>query len=816
MTSLWGEEFEINNVSKTKKIIDKIKKPTEVKVMTVKNLNSKKVSTEDKIRIISEEVHKVLSKQVKNIETITTREELHNYITKCINQGIISIDTETNNSLDPITCKLMGLCLFTTNSEKQVYIPVNHINYETGEKLSNQVTEQDIKEELQRVVDSKVFVIMHNAKFDMQVIKCTCGIDVPANWDTSIAAKLLNENEKASLKEQYIIHIDSDQEKYSIEKLFKKIPYEVFPPELFAIYAATDSMMTLKLYLYQKELMDRPENAKIKDLFLNIEMPCVEVVASMELAGVELDIEYSKRLSAKYHSQLEVIDKKIEDEMLKYEEIINKWRLTPEANIKPKKDGKETKSKSEQLEFPVNLASPTQLAILLYDVLKAPQPEGTTPRGTGKDILDKIDLPICKYILERREVLKLLDTYIDALPQVMNKTDGRIHCHFYQYGADPGRFSSSEPNLQNIPSHNKEIRMMFKAKDGYNLIGSDFSQQEPRLLSQYSQDENMINAYKEGKDLYATIASGVYKMGYWDCMEKFEDGTPNPSGKKRRSSVKSLLLGIMYGRGVNSIAEQINGTIEEAQEIVNNFYKSFPKVKNWMDETNKNAKINGYVEDLWGRRRRLPDILLQKYEIKDSNISSNVFNPFIGCPDRVLETKLVQKYREKLSSAKGYKEVEEIKQEAKKEKVDIKDNGGFIAQAERQCVNARIQGGAATMTKIAMNKIHRDDILNSLGFKLLIGVHDELIGECPKENTEEVAERLTYVMKTCIEDICDVPFKCDADVCDHWYYNDYADVVRQEYNKIIDGGVSQEEAFKTLCITHCELLPEQLVEIIKN
>ena len=464
MTSLWGEEFEINNISKTKKIIEKIKKPAEVKVTTVKNLNSKKISMEDKIRIISEEVHKVLAKQVKYVETITTREQFHNYITKCIEQGIISIDTETNNSLDPITCKLMGLCLFTTGYENQIYIPVNHINYVTGERLENQLTEQDIKEELQRIVDAKVFVVMHNAKFDMQVIKCTCGIEVPANWDTSIAAKLLNENEKASLKEQYILHIDSDQEKYSIEKLFKKIAYEVFPPELFAIYAATDAMMTLKLYFYQKELMDRPENAKIRDLFFNIEMPCVEVVASMELAGVELDIEYSNRLSAKYHSQLDIIDKKILEEMSKYDEVIEKWRMTPEANNRPKKDGKETKSKSEQLESPVNLASPTQLAILLYDVLKVSQPDSSTPRGTGKDILDKIDLPLCKYILERREVLKLLDTYIDALPQVMNKTDGRIHCHFNQYGADTGRFSSSDPNLQNIPSHNKEIRMMFRAR----------------------------------------------------------------------------------------------------------------------------------------------------------------------------------------------------------------------------------------------------------------------------------------------------------------------------------------------------------------
>ena len=821
MISLWGEEFEIDNLTKTKKIINKIKKPAEVKVLTIKDVNSKKISLKDKISLISEEVYRVLAKQVKYVKTITSREELHNYISDCIAKGVIAIDTETNNSLDPITCKLMGLCLFTDGRDDQVYIPVNHINPETGERLVNQVTEEDIREELQRIVDAETFIIMHNAKFDMQVIKCTCGISLSCNWDTSIAAKLLNENEKASLKEQYIIHIDPDQEKYSIEKLFKKEKYEVFPPELFAIYAATDAMMTFKLYKYQKELMFRSENSKIKDLFFNIEMPCVEVVAAMELAGVELDLEYSARLSKKYRVQLEKIDEKITNELRNYEEVISNWRLSPAANARPTskdKNGneKEGKSKSEQLESPINISSPTQLAILIYDVLGMEQPEGTTLRGTGKEILEKIDLPLCKYILERREVSKLLDTYIDALPEVMNKADGRLHCHFNQYGADTGRFSSSDPNLQNIPSHNKEIRMMFKAKDGYNLIGSDFSQQEPRLLSQYSQDENMINAYKQGKDLYATIASGVYKMDYWDCMEKFQDGTPNPSGKKRRTSVKSLLLGIMYGRGVNSIAEQINGTIKEAQDIIDNFYKSFPSVKNWMDETNNNARKFGYVEDLWGRRRRLPDILLPKYEIKDTKVSGNVVNPFIGCPNRILETAKVKKYKDKLREAKNKSEVDEIKSAAKKDGVEIKDNGGFISKAERQCVNARIQGGAATMTKIAMNKIHRDQILKDLGFTLLIGVHDELIGECPKENTDAVADRLTYVMRTCIEDICDVPFKCDADVCDHWYYNDYADVVKQEYNKKIESGMTSEEAFTWLCEAHCELLPQQLLDIVKE
>lgn len=166
----------------------------------------------------------------------------------------------------------------------------------------------------------------------------------------------------------------------------------------------------------------------------------------------------------------------------------------------------------------------------------------------------------------------------------------------------------------------------------YVLVGSDFSQQEPRLLSHYSQDENMINAYKQGKDLYATIAMGVYKMGYWDCMERHEDGSPNPEGKKRRQSVKAILLGIMYGRGAQAIADQIGSSKERAQQIVDDFYSSFPSVKTWMDESLANLKKKEYVEDFYGRRRRLPDIGLQSYKVTNMNPTIN-YNPFLNCPN---------------------------------------------------------------------------------------------------------------------------------------------------------------------------------------
>ena len=342
-------------------------------------------------------------------------------------------------------------------------------------------------------------------------------------------------------------------------------------------------------------------------------------------------------------------------------------------------------------------------------------------------------------------------------------------------------------------------------------------QQEPRLLSNYSQDENMINAYKEGKDLYATIASGVYSNTYWDNMEHFEDGSPNPEGKKRRNACKSLLLGIMYGRGVASIAEQINGTVKEAQAIVDNFYNGFPKVKKWMDETQINAKKNGYVEDSWGRRRRLPDIQLPKYEIKlKTEQKDSAFNPILYCKG-ILETKkpnIISKYEKILETCKSKKDYEAIKAQADKENVIIHDNSGFISQAERQSVNARIQGGAATMSKKAMIAVYRDNILRDLGFKLLIAVHDELIGECPIENQDAVADRLTYIMKHAADDVCNVPFKCDATIESVWYESDYNDNLINDYNKRLKNNISKEEAFNQICVDYCECTPEHISKIL--
>jgi DNA polymerase I-like protein with 3'-5' exonuclease and polymerase domains len=360
---------------------------------------------------------------------------------------------------------------------------------------------------------------------------------------------------------------------------------------------------------------------------------------------------------------------------------------------------------------------------------------------------------------------------------------------------------------------------MFKARDGYVMVGSDFSQQEPRLLSSYSGDENMINAYKQGKDLYATIASKIYHNDYWDNMEFKEDGTPSPEGKKRRSSVKGLLLGIMYGMGPASLAATIKGTIQDAQQIIDDFYKEFPKVKQWIDRTNADAKTYGFVEDMWGRRRRLPDIQMPKFELTYKDESSNTidFNPILGTLNLVKKevNPKIAKYEKLLEKANGLKEITAIKTDAKKEGVNIVDNGGYISRAERQCVNARVQGGAATMSKKAMIKVHHDEELQRLGFRLMLAVHDELIGECPQENAEQVADRLCEIMKGAALPECITPFKCDPTIESVWYETDYSDNIRQTYSKLCKT-MTNEEAFQQLLITNSECTEERLWKFLQN
>lgn len=833
MSSLWGEEFDVKSkVDKTKKLISKAEKPKKVEVSVEKKIKSKTVSINEKLNLITNEVNRVLGTYKETTQIIQSYDDFIQYIDLCVKNGVVAIDTETNNSLDPITCKIMGLCLYTPN-QKNTYIPVNHTDFDNN-RYDWQITEDQICTQLKRLYNTKI--IMHNGKFDYQVLKCTCNVALDIYWDTLIAAKILDENEhSAGLKQQYIEKIDPSIEKYDIEHLFQDVEYRVVDPKLFALYAATDAYMTYRLYEYQLDKLNLPENKNLNKILFELEFPLIHVLAEMELAGMEVDQFYAARLSKTYHTQLDAVDAEIKKELEAVKPSIDKWRLSAEANYKPaKKTGDGLgKSKNEQLSEDINLASPTQLAILFYDVLKCPQVSKKSPRGTGeaelKAIYDKTGIEICKLILERRELVKLLTTYIDVIPELAKRwPDGRVRTHFNQYGAATGRLSSSDPiNFQNIPSHERRIRMLFKAADGNMIIGSDFSAQEPRLTAFYSQDPAMIKAYEEGRDLYAVIGSKSFNTTYEDCLEFYPEGTEievdgkkvicgnkthqNKAGKDRRTMSKSILLGVLYGRGAASVGEQIHKSRDEAQKIIDDFYNAFPNVKQWIDNSIKSAHEKGYVEDIIGRRRRLPDALLDKYELKDNNIK---FNPLLFTKGISNDGTLISTYRNKLKALTNRKDYEKIKESALKDNIEIKDNTGFIAQAERQAVNARVQGGAATLTKKALIDLYNNKELKDLGAFLINSVHDEILMEVPKENAEKAAELLTQVMvNSAKEYVTNVPMKCDAYIVPCWYLDEFFVTIKDKF-KSLQKTMSDLDAFELIVNTNTESTRSQIYEIV--
>lgn len=405
-----------------------------------------------RIAQISSVVTQNLGKYEEESILIRTENELHEYITKCINNGVISIDTETTG-LDPILDNLAGVCIYTPG-EKTAYVPVNHESYITFERLPEQLTEEQVGRELQRVVDSKIKVVMFNATFDIRVLRNQCNVYLTCYWDAYLGARLLNENESSNalkkLHQKYCLNGEGDAFKY--DELFKGIKFTLIPIKVGYLYAAHDAKITYELYKFQEPYLDlnqeREDLRNVAWVFRNIEMPIVDVVCDMEDTGVDFDKEFAEKLSVDYHKQAEEKINLFYKELHKYDSEIDAYK-----SFHP----------NHKLDDPINISSPTQLAVLFYDILKIEPPDSKNPRGTGVDILAKMDNPLAKLILDYRKVDKLLSTYIDKLPQVINPKTNRIHCKFNQYGADTGRFSSDSPNLQNIPSHNKEIRKMFKA-----------------------------------------------------------------------------------------------------------------------------------------------------------------------------------------------------------------------------------------------------------------------------------------------------------------------------------------------------------------
>lgn len=372
-----------------------------------------------------------------------------------------------------------------------------------------------------------------------------------------------------------------------------------------------------------------------------------------------------------------------------------------------------------------------------------------------------------------------------------------------------------------------------KTRTLYKLVGSDYSAQEPRITTFLSGDPNMRQAYLEGKDLYCVIAANIYNNKYEDNLEHYPEGTVleldgqqtvcgykthlNKEGKERRSVAKMVLLALTYGMGPSTLAKRINKTNKEAQEIFDNFFKSFPKVEDLINSSKEFLREHGYVEDWAGRRRHLTDYFLNPYEAEYADpeaLIAKTFNPILGCENRPLVDDKLTSWVYKARATKNNKEFEELAKLAAKDGIILTANTGRIAQAERQCLNARIQGSAASLTKLAMIQIHNSQELKDLDAKLVMTIHDEVMLECPALYAEQASEILPRIMIDAAAPYIDVPMKCDPAIESRWYTSEYAVAVQSEFKKLADKGLDRDEAFKKLYAKHPELPEEAIYKTI--
>ena len=418
-----------------------------------------------RINDITASVERYLGPYKEQYILIQEEDVLSNYITACINNGYVSIDTETDG-LDPLVNQLAGICIYT-KGQKGAYIPLNHISYITNTKVPGQLSIDVVVREFKRLLANKPQIDMFNAKFDMRFLRANGLSDIYCTWDGYLAARLLNENEPSTalkkLHQKYIL--DGKEDAFTYEELFKGILFTQIPLKSAYLYAARDPEITYELCEFQRQYLredsDRQDMRDLYWVFRNIEMPCVSVVCDMEDVGVKFDFNYAEKLSVEYNRRLKEKEEQFYKECEVYSKQIEDYKR---RNV------------NHKLDDPISIGSTTQIAILLYDIIGIKNDDIKSPRGTGEAILQKIGMPITNAILEYREVQKLVSTYIDKLPGCANPKDGRIHCSFNQYGADTGRMSSSDPNLQNIPSHNKDIRKMFVATSEEMLVSTDTQQ----------------------------------------------------------------------------------------------------------------------------------------------------------------------------------------------------------------------------------------------------------------------------------------------------------------------------------------------------
>lgn len=360
-------------------------------------------------------------------------DQLYEYMKEMKQVGEGALDTETTG-LNPLLVDIVGGCIYTPG-QKAAYIPINHKSYITGVRTKEQIDEETVSK-IMKEFHKDIRWIFHNAKYDIRVCRKTLGIDFKPYWDTMLAAYCIDEEESHRLKDLHLKYCNGkDTESLTFDALFKGVTFDNIPISTAYLYAAGDAVKTYELYEYQKTLLNRRVLAGPYNVFQNIEMPLISVVADMEDRGVCLDFDICKNLHEKYHKIREERQKQADEAIAMYQNEIDNYKM---------------KNPNHKLSDPISLSSPTQLAILFYDILGLTSPDKNKPRGTDEDILKHFaqgkEKNLCEAILGMRNVEKLLGTYIDKMPEI-SLADGRVHASYNQYGAKTGRFSSQDPKL---------------------------------------------------------------------------------------------------------------------------------------------------------------------------------------------------------------------------------------------------------------------------------------------------------------------------------------------------------------------------------
>lgn len=572
-----------------------------------------------------------------------------------LTKEILSLDTETTGT-DPISADLVGMS-FSFEENQGFYVPVP-ANREEAQKIVNEF--KPIFE------NEKSLKVGQNIKYDIMVLQ-NYGVEVKGKFfDTMIAHYVLQPELRHGM--DYLAEVYLKYRTIKIEELIgskgkNQGNMRDLPPEQVYKYACEDADVTLKLKnILEKEL----KKNEVEDLFYDIEMPLVPVLAYMESNGVRIDVDALKQSSEIFTAKMNEIEQEV-------------YQLAG-------------------MEF--NIGSPKQVGEVLFEKLKVIDKAKKTKSGqysTSEDVLESLRSKheVIGKILEYRGLKKLLSTYIDALPQLIYSKTGKIHTSFNQTVTATGRLSSSNPNLQNIPirdEEGKEIRRAFIPNDGCLFFSADYSQIELRIMAHLSEDKNMIDAFLSGHDIHAATAAKIYKI-------PIEEVT-----REQRSKAKTANFGIIYGISVFGLADRMGVDRKEAKQLIDGYFETYPNVKAYMDKSIEVARENGYVKTIFNRKRFLPDI--------------NSRNAVV----------------------RGY--------------------------AERNAINAPIQGSAADIIKVAMIRIYERFKQENLKSTMILQVHDELNFSVSPDEKEIVERVVIEEMESAYK--MHVPLKADFGWGNNW------------------------------------------------